>query len=113
MRVESGREIMKILISGIIAGLILLSPVFSHACTCGINYPPTPLDQYADAQSAFTGTVLSITTNQTFPAFHDVEFLVTGIWKGISASVVTVLTSKTDGACGVFFVAGLGKQLII
>jgi hypothetical protein len=96
----------KYLIIGITAVILLLVPDQSYSCSCGPNWPPTPLDQYADAQAAFTGTVSSITVNQTYPAFYDVVFLVTGIWKGISTSVVTVLTAISDGACGVFFVVG-------
>jgi hypothetical protein len=88
----------------VVWGLLQAAAVPSRACSCGPDYPPTPLEQYAAADAAFTGTVIGIAEDQTFPAFNNVTILVTGIWKGISTSIVHVLTSKTDGGCGVFFV---------
>ncbi len=82
--------------------LIHVAPIHVRACSCG---PPlTPLDQYAEVEAAFTGVVINITEDQTYPTFNNVEILVTGIWKGISTSIVHVLTPRSSAACGVFFV---------
>ncbi len=86
----------------ILGVLIHVAPFNVRACTCGP--PPTPLDQYAEVEAAFTGIVIGITEDQTYPAFNNVEILVTGIWKGISTSIVHVLTQKSSAACGMFFV---------
>ncbi len=89
--------------------LIHVAPYNVHACQCGP--PPGPLDQYAQVEAAFTGIVISITQDQTYPAFNNVEIHVTGIWKGIAASIVHVLTSPFDGSCGFTFL--LAQEYLI
>jgi len=72
-----------------------------HACTCGPT--PTPLEQYAVSDAAFTGVVVSVTQDQAFPDFNDVTIFVTGVWKGVSTSTVHVFTPTTGAACGMTF----------
>ena len=98
----------------IVVGLSLLgSPTLIEACSCGPNYPPSVLDQYNRVDAAFTGIVISVRTHETFTGFDDVEFLVTGVWKGVSTPVVHVLTSKGFGSCGIPFYLFLNLEFVV
>jgi hypothetical protein len=92
---------------------LLVSPSQSEACTCGPDYPPSVLEQYASVDAAFTGIVISVGTHETFTDFFDVAFLVTGVWKGVSTQVVHVLTRKGDGSCGIAFGLFLMEEFVV
>ena len=93
--------------------VFLASPNLGEACTCGPDYPPSVLEQYASVDAAFTGIVVSVGTHETFTDFFDVEFLVTGVWKGVSTQVVHVLTHTGDGSCGIHFSLFLNREFVV
>ena len=102
------------LVSFVVAMTLLGSPSLGEACSCGPNYPPSVVDQYDSADAAFTGIVASVDTVELFQLpFYDVEFLVTGVWKGVSSQVVHVLTTTTDGSCGIQFPLFLGEEFVV
>jgi len=102
------------LLVSIVVGVALLgSPALLEACSCGPNYPPSVLDQYNDVDAAFTGVVINVSSHQIFPGFYDVEFGVTGVWKGVTTSLVHVLTPKTGGACGIPFYLFVAEEWVI
>jgi hypothetical protein len=104
----------RICLVGLVVGLALLGlSTLTQACSCGPNYPPSVLDQYNSVDAAFTGIVISVRTHDTFTAFDDVEFLVTGVWKGVSAPVVHVLTANGTGSCGIPFFLFLNEEFVV
>ena len=102
-----------ILVSMVLGMALLGSPNLGEACSCGPNYPPSVLEQYNNVDAAFTGIVTSVGTHETFTGFYDVEFSVTGVWKGVSSPVVHVLTSKGSGSCGIPFPLFLGLEFVV
>ena len=101
------------LVSLVLGVALLGSANLGEACSCGPNYPPSVLDQYNSVDAAFTGIVTSVGTHETFTDFYDVEFSVTGVWKGVSTQVVHVLTRKGTGSCGIPFPLFLGLEFVV
>jgi len=111
----NGGESMKraSLLSIVVVSALVGSPHLARACSCGPNYRPSVLDQYNSVDAVFTGIVISVRTHETLTAFDDVEFLVTGFWKGVSTRVVHVLTSKGIGSCGIPFYLFLNQEFVV
>ncbi len=102
------------LVSIVVAIALLGSPNLGEACSCGPNYPPSVLEQYDSADAAFTGIVAGVDTVELFQVlFYDVEFAVTGVWKGVATQVVHVLTTTTAGSCGIQFPLFLGEEWVV
>ena len=102
-----------LLLSLVLGAALLASPHQGEACSCGPNFPPSVLDQYNSVDAAFTGIVISVVTHETLVAFYDVEFSVTGVWKGVSSPVVHVLTQNAPGSCGIAFPVFLGLEFVV
>ena len=102
-----------LLLSLVLGAALLASPHQGEACSCGPNFPPSVLDQYNSVDAAFTGIVVSVVTHETLVAFYDVEFSVTGVWKGVSSPVVHVLTQNAPGSCGIAFPVFLGLEFVV
>lgn len=84
--------------------LALLLATYTPGLACSCAYI-RPLEMYKSADGVFTGVATTKTVVEHFGfTVFDVEFRVTGVWKGITTSTVHVFTSSSGAACGVLFV---------
>jgi hypothetical protein len=97
------RKMMRLLLAMIVP-LVLVLVLYTPALACTCVYVG-PHEMYEAADAVFTGVVASKSImGGSRITFVDVEFRVTGIWKGITTSTVHVSTSSSDASCGVLFI---------
>jgi hypothetical protein len=98
--------IKNILILSILFGSIpFVLPAASYACSCA---PPPSVEEALQRQTAvFSGKVISISESNKFWGSSadpvSVVFEVTGAWKGVTKSEVTVNTAMSSASCGYDF----------
>jgi len=76
----------------------------ARACRC--LPPPPPLEELADSDAVFSGTVAAVELDETGLVRH-IKFEVANCWKGGVGALVEIQTSASGASCGRGFVIGV------